>query len=307
MDIIDVEAFVSLARTLNFTKSAEMMFVSQSSFSRRISLLEEELGVTLFLRDRRSVALTSEGQLLLKDAIALVEQYQATMYRMRKVKKEENGCIRIGFLDHEGTEILVEGIHRFREKHPDINVNLTDYDETEIRNALLSGKIDFAYMAKNEIDFVENIHYAELFSAKMCIAAKKGTPLSQKDYISIKDLSEESFIMVNREKVRKGAAELNRFCLRDGLNPKISSYVEKFYNIPLLVECEKGIAFLPESANHNIPDNICLIPLKEPELLATTVIAWVNEKTDSFQDEFVNGLIELSKNKWGERKWIYQT
>lgn len=300
MDIMDVEAFVSLARTLNFTKSAEMMFVSQSSFSRRISLLEEELGVTLFLRDRRSVSLTSEGQLLLKDAIALMEQYQVTMYRMRKVKQEQNGCIRIGFLDHEGTEILIEGIHRFREKHPDINVNLSDYDETEIRTALLSGKIDFAYMAKNEIDFVENIHYTELFSARMCIATKKGTPLSQNDYISIKDLTEESFIMVNREKVRKGAAELNGFCLKDGLNPKISSYVGKFSNIPILVECDKGIAFLPESAKNKIPDNISLIPLKEPELLATTVIAWLHEKTDCFQDEFVNDLIEFARNTKGE-------
>ena len=98
MELRQLRYFVAVADTLNFSRAAESLYVSQSALSKQISELEQELGVALFDRDRRSVALTSAGQLLLPEAKDIL---------MRSEKL-------VPLLRHEAEDALPDHPHRCR-------------------------------------------------------------------------------------------------------------------------------------------------------------------------------------------------
>ena len=76
MDFNQLNCFISVARTLNFSEAARQNFVSQSTVSRYISELEKEFGVKLFARNHRDVMLTNEGKVLLPYAVEITESFQ---------------------------------------------------------------------------------------------------------------------------------------------------------------------------------------------------------------------------------------
>ena len=83
MELRQLRYFVAVADTLNFSRAAESLYVSQSALSKQISELEQELGVTLFERDRRNVALTQAGRVLQTEAKGILIQSEKLVPLLR--------------------------------------------------------------------------------------------------------------------------------------------------------------------------------------------------------------------------------
>ncbi len=96
MELRHVRYFIAVAEYLNFSKAAQQLHIAQPPLSRQIRQLEEALGVTLFMRDKRRVALTKAGQVFLGEARKLVLQAGHAMEAARHAQKGESGIVRIG-------------------------------------------------------------------------------------------------------------------------------------------------------------------------------------------------------------------
>lgn len=137
-----IEAFMAVAECLNFTQAGEKLFASQSTVSRQISLLEEELGVELFFRNRNYVRLTPAGTIMktafLETGKFMEEQVKTAKY----MNLGESGTLQIGFISNLNVEAFFEDIiNKFNQLYPKIMVNYECYTVAEIEDKVRSGEV----------------------------------------------------------------------------------------------------------------------------------------------------------------------
>ncbi len=118
-----IQGFEAAARNLSFTKAAEELFLTQSAVSRQIKTLEERLGVTLFERQHRALALTEDGEKLLRVAADVLGQLQATVDRLRDRQRHQQ----ISLTTTAGFAAfwLIPRLKRFTADHPDVDVRIS--------------------------------------------------------------------------------------------------------------------------------------------------------------------------------------
>lgn len=98
INVKQIEYFVEVAKTLNYTKAAENLYISQSANTKQIFLLEEDLGVELFIRSHKGVQLTLVGELFLKDAIDILQKIEGSQRRMKNFKEGKEGYLKLGYV-----------------------------------------------------------------------------------------------------------------------------------------------------------------------------------------------------------------
>lgn len=123
--LTQIEYFIAAAKYLNFTEAAKNLYVSQSSLSKQIALLEEETGVELFIRTNRDVRLTLAGEVLFKELSGIPEHINVAIEKSRQYNLMENGSIKIGCLEAMDTStFLPTVIKKIKQVYPNINIIL---------------------------------------------------------------------------------------------------------------------------------------------------------------------------------------
>src|SRR5438132_12083450 len=100
IELRQIRSFVTLAQELNFHKAAERLFITQPSLSHQIALLEATIGVRLFQRDRKRVALSDAGRAILEDAKHLLAQLDRVIVKPRQIAALDSARLRFGFPEH---------------------------------------------------------------------------------------------------------------------------------------------------------------------------------------------------------------
>lgn len=141
MDHIKIKCFMILAQTLNFTKTAEQVFMTQQAVSRSIASLEQELGLQLFERSTRSVRLTPEGQKLAVFLGRTENEYELLLEDLRKSQNP--------FLLHVGYQNYISFFDRLRKarialsgEYPELVVNADRFTPPDLRNRLRQHELD---------------------------------------------------------------------------------------------------------------------------------------------------------------------
>lgn len=136
MDIESLRYFQYIAKYKNITKAAQHFYVNQSTLSRQIMGLEQELGVTLFMRDNRRLELTEAGEVFYRECGIFIKHMEVIIRKTQSVGKGDSGTLRLvtpGNLNN----ILPQSISSFRESFPDAHLLVESYDFVEITSAIL--------------------------------------------------------------------------------------------------------------------------------------------------------------------------
>lgn len=138
--------FYETARFQSFSKAAEHLYVSQSAISQCISLLESDLGTELFVRSRRGVSLTKEGEVLFSKvevAMEAIEQGELLMERLRHL---ESGELSIAAGDTITRHFLLPYLEKFHELYPEIKIEMANSYSSHMLALLKEGKADIAFV-----------------------------------------------------------------------------------------------------------------------------------------------------------------
>lgn len=146
VDVRLLRYFLAVADELHFGRAASALYVSQPALSQQIRKLETDLGAELFVRDRRSVALTDPGMALLAAARAVVEASQAFDVAARRAVRAQRRELAVGFLNPWPDGFLPRVLRRFRETHPHVTVDVRQYDFRDSTLGLRSGEMDVALL-----------------------------------------------------------------------------------------------------------------------------------------------------------------
>src|SRR4051812_33568784 len=142
MELHQLRCFVAAAEELHFGRAAQRLEMLPSALGRYIRLLEDDLGTRLMTRTTRSVTLTDDGVVLLREARALLAQADGLAVRFQARGRKQGVTIRVGAIDSAAAGLLPMLLSDFREQRPDVTVKLTEDKTIRLLPRLISGQLD---------------------------------------------------------------------------------------------------------------------------------------------------------------------
>jgi LysR family carnitine catabolism transcriptional activator len=171
--------FLRVAETRSFSEASRVENVSQPALSRSIRMLEDQLGVRLFDRDTRNVALTSAGLMLQPIAERLISDYDAAFTDLAQSISGERGHVAVGVLPSIAAGLLPNVLARFRAERPHVEVKVEDTLSDALSELLQERRIDFAIGI--EPDPERRLAFQPLFSDEFVLVVRRGDPLDLPD------------------------------------------------------------------------------------------------------------------------------
>ncbi len=143
MNTTQIDCFLQAAKERSFSQAAQKLYMTQPTFGRQISALEQELGVPLFTRGSSSTTLTEEGQILYKGFSAMKEQYTQLVHGAQKLYHGHGGHFAFGLLEGQLLdERTSEMLWQFRQKYPTIQFSVSHYSFRAMADALINRELD---------------------------------------------------------------------------------------------------------------------------------------------------------------------
>lgn len=237
-----IETFIRVADAGSFSKAAEQAFITPTAVIKQINLLEAELGVQLFERSYRGLALTKAGKSLYRDAKYIVQYCRDAVVRAKNAMQEDEQIIRIGTSPMTPAQVLLALWPKIHERCPDLKFQLVPFENTP-ENA----KEILANLGQN-IDIVAGIFDDTLLDLRkckgfelsrepICCAVSINHPLAERDRLKIGDLYGENLMLIHR-----GWSHYIDM-LRDDLwmnHSQIHIVDFDFYNVSVFNQCENS-------------------------------------------------------------------
>lgn len=279
MDIKQIRTFISVANNLNFTKAAEEMFVTQSSISKIIKSLEDELGTQLFYRNPK-IELTDSGRELYSQAINLISLLENIPLEIQNLIKLKKGEIRIGIPPIIGASFFPKIIGQFKSLYPNIEIKLLEVGSKVIEEKLEKGELEIGIICSYPKD-KELYNMFQYIKSPLMIAVNKNNPLAKKDIIKFKELKDENFILFQPDFSLYDLI-ITR-CVENNFEPNIICNSSQRDFIIEMVASELGVTFLPEVICSSINrSDISFIPLESPNIYLNLMVVWTKNRYLSY-------------------------
>lgn len=276
MELFQLRYFVAAARARNFSRAAREVCIAQPSLSQQIANLEREVGVPLFVRQGRSVALTDAGAALLEHAERILAQEREALWAVRAVVGLERGRLSLWTLPTPGQNLLPAALAPFRKAHPGVEITVNEMVPARaVAQAVASGQADLGLV---HVPYgVPGLQSRELLTEELVVVAPTGHPLTRRESPpALAELADEDFVWVPHG----NTAEHPIFsaCLAAGFTPRIVCISGSAQGMQTLVAAGLGIALLPRLALHP-PDGATIIELAAPRPTRTLAVIWRDEET----------------------------
>src|ERR1700744_5442397 len=245
MEMRHLRYFVAVAEELHFTRAALRLNIAQPPLSQQIRALEAELGAQLFLRTRRSVALTDAGQALLVRAREMLAAAQSLPGELQRVARGGVGVLRIGFASTLPlTKVLRDVVADHRRTHPDVALNLREMHSQQQFDGLLRGELDVGLVRYNE-SAPEGIRLVVLRRAPLRLGVPASHRFARRKSVAIAECRDEPFIGFPGDAGTGTGPLLKRLCAQAGFEPRIAQEAREATTQIGLVAAGLGIAVLP--------------------------------------------------------------
>lgn len=199
MTLQQLTYFCLVARLLNFRKASEALHISQSTISIAVSNLESELGVPLFMREKKHITLTKYGTLYYQQITPILESLTSINIKMKQLASETEGEISISY-NPPWTYGLVPELARrflFRKENEKIKFKFTQLNSPRIIDGLKEGLFDVGFCT-TETD-IPDIALFPIFTQEMAVIVPNGHPLSQHNSINLSQIGNYPFILYDSE------------------------------------------------------------------------------------------------------------
>ncbi|NDZ14845.1 LysR family transcriptional regulator [Variovorax sp. WS11] len=263
--LADLRAFVTVGELQSFAAAARALHLSQPALSRRISHLEDLLGVRLFDRTTRSVELTVLGQRFLGQVRGLVEGLDRSVLSLRDAAELEAGDVTVGCVLSTVHHFLPPVIHDFRKRHPRVLVRIIEEGADEVLESVKRGEADFAlnYIGMQDPD----VEFTPLLKEPYVLACPAGHPLAKRrsvgwDELAAYPLARVSHASRNRLFIDQALAELPPL-------PRPICEVRHVSTLIGIVESGLGIAVVPQLTLPRSAASVVGVRLEKPAISRT--------------------------------------
>lgn len=260
MELRHLRYFVVTAQTQHFTRAAEQLGIAQPPLSQQIRQLEKEVGTPLFHRVGRGVTLSDAGRAFLVCAQDILQRADAAIAVAQRASRGEVGVLNLGFTESASfNEDVTSLIRRYRQEHPDVEMNLTQGDSESLIEQLRAGTLDAAFV-RPPFALDGGIVFTPLSHEPLVVALPTGHALTRLKRLSPSHLRQATFILYSRKSGYGLSADILAACRQQGINPLIGQRAPQLSSAVNLVAAGMGVAIVPASMQHLRPDGVTYRP-----------------------------------------------
>jgi DNA-binding transcriptional LysR family regulator len=189
-----LRAFVTVAEELSFTRAAERLHLAQQALSAQIRQLERRLDAKLFDRTTRKVTLTEAGALLLPHAVAALADLDAGIASLHAASRAKRATLRVGLSGTATVPAVSETMRLFAERHPDVELQATNYGLDHPSAGLKEGAVDVAFVRPPFLD--DGLSMVTVLTEERFAVLREDHPLASRDAVRPEDVVGEPWIWV---------------------------------------------------------------------------------------------------------------
>lgn len=286
MEIQTLQCFIRAARCKNFTKAAEECHITQTAMSRKISTLENELGVILFYRDNRQVELTPAGAEFLSRASALVEHYDSMITHTKNVANGFKNSLKIGIGAYEHA-LIGDTIKKFCFQYQNTEISCLQFGYKALAEHLEDRLIDIMISTDQYLYRIVGAEYHILHEKPWDFVCSSQCDLAESGVIQLPKLTKYAMVTINDgsyDQIRRSYVPFGfspyRFYQVNSLNTKI-----------LMVQANLGVATVPSFMEGHLPADICFLQTQPGFRPRKFAISYLKENKNPDIQHFVELMV----------------
>jgi len=272
MDFNSLQYFVLVAKYENMSRAADILHITQPALSKSISLLEENLGVSLFDRNGRSIKLNRYGQFFLERAELMLKEYEMAKEDLLNLVSPGQGVVSIGFMHTLGLEVIPQLMAAVQKDYPKMKIHLTQSNSSSILNKLEVGELDLCLISS--LDTNKDLVWEKLWEEELFLIVPENHRLSNRKEVTVKDFANEPFISIKKgNTLRKSVDDLFN---QEGFHLNVAFEGEEVHTITGLVESGLGVSLIPNIKGLE-QYNIQLLKVNAPNCRREVGLAYINK------------------------------
>lgn len=269
MELRQLSYFVKAAELLHFTEAANAVYITQSTLSQQIKLLEQELGMPLFDRIGKQVKLTGPGKLFLDHARKILMEVTRARQAMDDLSNLVSGELRIG-VTYAFTSLIIPVLPAFTKRYPNLRITL-EYDAPEeLERKLKMSELDLALTFYNKIDESE-IDRQALYKSRVVVVVSKNHALAKQKTISLPEIL--SLRLILPAKGFSSRDFIDELFEKNGVSPSVHIELNDMHSLLSLVQHGQQVSIINAKALIGWPELVA-IPIKDNDIIRESFITW---------------------------------
>lgn len=293
MELRHLRYFVMAAEEANISRAAARLNVSQPAVSRQIRDLEEELGVSLFARERSGLRLTEAGETALAHAREVLRLSHSMAESMQAfARRGQAVSLRVGFLPTALPGFLAEGMRRFNRRHENVCVQIFEMSPSEQEEALRRGEIDLGLIGDPRPEVRAEFQVRTVRKTPMAIVVPDDHRLAARRAVDLAELEREPFVSLHEKQFPDRPRLLADLFSRAGIEPGIAIRARGLSELLGLVGGGAGVALAPADLEQLPHGGVRFLKMRTPRHTLLFCAAWRKNGDVSAIEAFVEVLAE---------------
>jgi len=290
MEFRTLRAFVEVVRQGGFSQASKTLFATQSTVSKAVKQLEEEIGVLLFDRIGHRTTLTAAGEIVYPRAVRLLAERADLMAELSELRGLKRGTLKLGLPPVGSSTLFAPLVADYRARYPGIEIQLMEHGGARLMEELRSGRIELAASLLPVSDEFESIDVAR---EPIVAVLPSSHPLARRKSLGIELLREHPFILFEEGFALNGI--LLDACRRKGFEPNVATRSAQIDFIIELAAAGLGIGFLPEMiARQRLKKSVKGVPLADENAVWHLAMIW---RHSGFLSQAARAWLDLIRTK----------
>jgi len=294
MELRHLRYFAGVAQYLSFSEASRRLHVAQSAISQTIFALEDEIGVKLLLRTRRTVQLTAAGHAFLSEATDILNRAERAKKIAQGAASGQVGRLSIGFIPTATSLFLPGLIATYRSRFPQVAIELHDMTPGQQIQAMDEKTINFGFSRALPRKRAKEFNVEEIFCDRLWIALPLSHPLAAKKVVDLERVAGETFVEFHRQGAPLVYDEVMATCRRAGFSPNVIHEPDIMNSVLLLVESGLGVSLVPSNVRNASNPRVALRRIKPASARMPLIAFWPKSVDAPIVDAFM-GVLRAAK------------
>lgn len=292
MNIEQLQSFLAIEKHLNFSVAADELCVSQSSLSKHIKALENELSVSLFNRNTRSISLTLAGMELSVHAKKIMEEYNSMISAVKKYSEQRTNNISFTSIPVMNQYGITDVITEYKRNHPEVSMQIIEKDTDYVVKSLENINTDFIIIRDKYVP-KGDYRVFPLVDDELVLVVGDSHRFAKREFISLSEASEESFIFLGADTYIYNTCVEE--CCKAGFAPVTLRSIMRVETIRSFISQGLGVSLMMERIAEYLADpSIRIVRLKEKPT-STLSIVCRNEQLSAACSDFIKYAVNYFK------------